>query len=395
MTAICPFCGSRVAEDEAQSSCPSCRTAHHADCWDANGGCAVVSCDARNLVSSVPATSASPRVCTGCGADADEEQQFCRQCGEPIASGAPAQDLTSNRPTDQTPACAACGAPETGGDRFCRSCGEQLSPGSRTGAPTGSSTVRVADPDTTREPADENLGAATAEAATAEVHARKDSSGRAGIITLIIGCLLLAVIAVAVFTLTRRSENPTSTGGSIGPGQTAPPSTQPTSETESRSKPSNGQLPDQTRSEMTSSIREVIRKHHQYVADGNYVAAYAMMSERKQRRPLYDTPSCQDANCWGDEMGRLTSDLTQPVRPSVRIVRLFKGAGVAEIRVSVPMPSCPTGAWEGITWARFESGRWTYDPGWKTDESQRGKYDEPGDDQDRRLLGVRCLPRSS
>ncbi len=114
---------------------------------------------------------------------------------------------------------------------------------------------------------------------------------------------------------------------------------------------------------MTRSIRKVIRKHHQYVADGNYAAAYATMSERKQRSPIYDNPSCQDADCWGPTMGRLTRGLTQPVRPAVSIVRLFKRDGAAEIRVSVPMPTCPTGAWHGITWARYERGHWTYDPG--------------------------------
>jgi hypothetical protein len=41
----CPVCGRQVGRPIA--ACPSCRTAHHVDCWEYNGGCAIYACAGR------------------------------------------------------------------------------------------------------------------------------------------------------------------------------------------------------------------------------------------------------------------------------------------------------------------------------------------------------------
>ncbi len=353
--ANCAYCHSLVTKEDERTECAECGAAHHTDCWEENGGCAVVSCTVSAPVSATPAISLSE--CEGCHAELAEGQRFCRQCG--ASTALPASAVTAAATAEAAPeaeGCPSCGEPTTADDRFCRSCGASCAPASK-----GASA----------QPAQQQ---------------RSDSVtfGRSGIIVLLAGCAVLAGIAAGVFVLTGDSGGAKTTSTSATDTVTADPPTTPTDP------PDNGALPNQSGAEMTRSIREVIRKHHQYIVDGNYQAAFATMSRRKQRRPSYETPSCQDAGCWGTTMSPLTSGLTQPVRPSVRIVRLFKNDGVAEIKVRISMPSCPTGAWEGITWARYERNHWTYDPGWKTNESQRSEYDRPGDTLDSRLFGVSC-----
>ena len=45
MSPVCPYCSGVIgAGDAGQTACPSCATAHHADCWEENGGCTVFGC---------------------------------------------------------------------------------------------------------------------------------------------------------------------------------------------------------------------------------------------------------------------------------------------------------------------------------------------------------------
>jgi uncharacterized membrane protein YhaH (DUF805 family) len=44
MTESCPYCRETVAESEGLR-CPTCRTPHHSDCWQENGGCTVFGCE--------------------------------------------------------------------------------------------------------------------------------------------------------------------------------------------------------------------------------------------------------------------------------------------------------------------------------------------------------------
>ena len=44
MTHNCPYCREAILETELVE-CPTCRTPHHRDCWNENGGCTVFGCD--------------------------------------------------------------------------------------------------------------------------------------------------------------------------------------------------------------------------------------------------------------------------------------------------------------------------------------------------------------
>lgn len=41
--ALCPYCGDLLG-NEPVSTCQDCRTPHHRDCWQANGGCTTLGC---------------------------------------------------------------------------------------------------------------------------------------------------------------------------------------------------------------------------------------------------------------------------------------------------------------------------------------------------------------
>lgn len=41
---LCPYCQNRIAAGSSAVVCPGCRTPHHAECWDYNGGCTTFGC---------------------------------------------------------------------------------------------------------------------------------------------------------------------------------------------------------------------------------------------------------------------------------------------------------------------------------------------------------------
>src|SRR3990172_8736452 len=40
----CPYCQADMGPAQAIITCPQCGVSHHKECWDANSGCATVSC---------------------------------------------------------------------------------------------------------------------------------------------------------------------------------------------------------------------------------------------------------------------------------------------------------------------------------------------------------------
>lgn len=44
MTAVCPYCRTKIGEDEGPLVCEGCGTAHHTDCYTENGGCTIFGC---------------------------------------------------------------------------------------------------------------------------------------------------------------------------------------------------------------------------------------------------------------------------------------------------------------------------------------------------------------
>jgi hypothetical protein len=328
-----------------------------------------------------------------------KQAKGARRGQNPAASGNPAK-------RDQAPlgpSCSVCQEPLSAGEKFCRSCGAKVDEKKAAGQPaTAASATKAQSRDADdRSTSDANGPGGDSPAAGSESKKTESGNGpnvvppdnalpwRKFAFAGAIAAVILIVGAVVVLNSTGSSST------SATEEDVYSELDNPTTQTDAAAdKPAvdNGKLPDATRREMQASIKKLIRRHHQLIADGDYAGAFALYSNRKKSRPLYDTPSCRSYTCWQSVMYPLNSGMVKPVRPTVSVARTFKRSGVAEIRVSIPMPSCPTGAWEGITWAKYEGGRWTYDAGWKTDEGQRAEYASTngGNTQDPRLLGVGC-----
>lgn len=85
---LCSLCQSSIAEGEAVTACPACRTAYHADCWAEIGGCGLYGC------TQVPATDKradleipashwgrETKACPVCTSDIQAMAIRCRVCG--------------------------------------------------------------------------------------------------------------------------------------------------------------------------------------------------------------------------------------------------------------------------------------------------------------------------
>jgi hypothetical protein len=57
-TAACPYCRTKITEDEQSLACEGCGTVHHTDCYAENGGCTIFGC------SKAPADEPKVRVST-------------------------------------------------------------------------------------------------------------------------------------------------------------------------------------------------------------------------------------------------------------------------------------------------------------------------------------------
>lgn len=125
-----------------------------------------------------------------------------------------------------------------------------------------------------------------------------------------------------------------------------------------------GSLPDESRSEMAFAIGDVIRRHHEAIVAGDYRQAWDLLSRRKQAQ--YRRESGYDG--WRTNQATLRPYL-DPTGVSVRVLSAAPDTGVATIKVTGmawTKPGSGCSAWSGITWAKYEDGTWTYDPGYST-----------------------------
>ena len=103
---ICPYCKSKILEDDSIVLCSKCNMPHHKECWVENQGCTTFGCD--GTIQSVfenseddfeieiyddshePVLSASEknsfmhRFCSKCGAKLVLKASFCTKCGNRV-----------------------------------------------------------------------------------------------------------------------------------------------------------------------------------------------------------------------------------------------------------------------------------------------------------------------
>ncbi len=92
----CVICLTPLGPADAKTSCPSCRTPYHAECWAENRGCAVYGCpkvpptEGRGAVEIPPAYwGQEDKPCPACGATILAAAVRCRHCGATFESSRP------------------------------------------------------------------------------------------------------------------------------------------------------------------------------------------------------------------------------------------------------------------------------------------------------------------
>lgn len=100
----CPYCLSPMEDRESAVACEICGAAHHTECWEENGGCAMKECrQARGtlvidlpkerrdridisreaLESVTPGGRRTPtNPCMGCGVEVAEDELYCPRCAQ-------------------------------------------------------------------------------------------------------------------------------------------------------------------------------------------------------------------------------------------------------------------------------------------------------------------------
>jgi hypothetical protein len=142
-------------------------------------------------------------------------------------------------------------------------------------------------------------------------------------------------------------------------------------------------LPAVSRAEMEDEIQALLLAYHEDVVAGDYRSAWALLSARKRQQNLAE----YGYGKWMEAQASLSGYLV-PGGLQARIDGV-EDEGVARVNVdgmgwSDPGSRCSE--WSGLTWARYEQGVWTYDPGYSTTPARRRTW-QP---RSAELLGANC-----
>jgi hypothetical protein len=137
---------------------------------------------------------------------------------------------------------------------------------------------------------------------------------------------------------------------------------------------------------MRADIQQLLLDEHTDIVNGDYQAAWALLSARKQQQDLRE----HGYGGWQKAQASLTPYL-DPQGIQVSLDKLEPSDGVARVTVtgmSWSKPGAPCSEWSGITWVRYEGGQWRYDPGFSTTPQRRRQWSTKFG----QLLGGSCGP---
>jgi hypothetical protein len=143
-------------------------------------------------------------------------------------------------------------------------------------------------------------------------------------------------------------------------------------------------FPGVERTQMAEEIQALLLAYHEDIVERDFTAAWALLSPRKRRQYLGEAGGYRK---WMAAQASLSPYLS-PAGLAVRLDSL-EGDGVARVMLTGmgwSKPGSPCGEWSGLTWARYQGGEWTYDPGYSTTPSRRRTW-EPRSSE---LLGIGC-----
>lgn len=158
---ICPLCFSEITDDDEVVFCSQCNTAHHKVCWEANQGCASDSCQKKKEADNGNTVKYIGKTCPFCKTKLTEEDEIviCSDCEMPhhkecwienkgcttfgcqgtiqgiifehdtSVSNAPKYSIrgTNEKTENKRPSfCNYCGAPLKPSALFCEKCGKPV-----------------------------------------------------------------------------------------------------------------------------------------------------------------------------------------------------------------------------------------------------------------------------
>jgi predicted Ser/Thr protein kinase len=144
------------------------------------------------------------------------------------------------------------------------------------------------------------------------------------------------------------------------------------SSTEQNQGSGSGSLPDESSSQMQASIQHLLYDWHEDVVNGNYNAAWGLLSERKRQQDLEK----EGYATWAKNQSTLKPYL-DPAGIKVSITGTEPNVGEATVDVTGmtwDKPGASCSEWSGITWVLYEHGNWRYDPGYSTTPQREAEY---------------------
>jgi hypothetical protein len=141
--------------------------------------------------------------------------------------------------------------------------------------------------------------------------------------------------------------------------------------------------PEVPRTAMNEEVASVLEGYHTDVVEEEFQAAWELLSQRKRRQNLRENGYRE----WAQAQASLSPYL-DPYGLEAEIVSL-EGEGVARVEVTGmgwSGPGAPCSEWSGLTWVKYEGGRWAYDPGYSTTAARRATWRPKSG----RLLGGDC-----
>jgi hypothetical protein len=212
------------------------------------------------------------------------------------------------------------------------------------------------------------------------------------VLALAVGGAAVAIVLSRQNNNVRLAANSTTQPPITVPANTETTSSTPSTETTNTQEDTNttttprgeGLLPAVSAQEMQPEIQHMLLEWHEDVVNGNYHAAWELLSHRKQ----VQSKEQYGYSGWVKNQSTLRPYL-HPSSLQVSVEHTEPSSGVAQVDVTgmgwdKPGASCTE--WSGITWVKYENGAWKYDPGYST-TPQREREWKP---RFAELLGGRC-----
>ncbi len=297
-------------------------------------------------------------------------------------------------PTPESQArCQSCGQALAANATFCRSCGTRTAPEQPANAPVESQPPAPSAPAETQvlppsQPQASHTQAPIPPAAQPPQKAKSGGWGKPVLIAALVGLLVGGGVAAAILLLggddSKQASAPLPESAATVPANEA--TFQQSGEANSSDETAGSEtagFPSESRAQMASEIQGALLAYHEEILSGNPREAWGLLSARKRAQAQRE----EGFGAWAKNQATLSPYLT-PAGLTVRIEEL-EGEGVARVLLSGmgwSAPGSPCTEWSGLTWVKYEGGRWTYDPGYSTtadrERAWKPRYDE--------LLGANC-----